>query len=53
MIYQKKKKDSLQGLNFVVTGTLKNFKNRSELPKGNRKIMVEKSLVLLAQKHII
>lgn len=30
---KEEKKTSLQGLNFVVTGTLKNFKNRSELQK--------------------
>ena len=30
---KEEKKNSLQGLNFVVTGTLKNFKNRSELQK--------------------
>lgn len=31
---KEEKKDSLQGLNFVVTGSLKNFKNRSELQKA-------------------
>ena len=32
-IPKEEKQNSLQGLNFVVTGTLKNFKNRSELQK--------------------